>query len=177
MGRATRRRPRPTGPNAGVFQGGRALAAPGPSWVIGLHSLASLFCVLILGATWPKGKPRPLRATHPERSTGRCRSTARSAASTFIFSQMLRSSTAEELNKAEMQHSSSSNLCIFAVAVIAGLLVFGELISCLYTHVTLPLPLCSSLSLSLSLCAKYGLQMYVVHRCCIHGKCCRGSTC
>ena len=165
MGRATRRRPRPTGPHAGIFQGhspcspsillkllrlirlsgGRALGAPGPSWMISFPTLMSflwyasrphvLTCSLIPirrsvfmfgAAAADQSRPSSSKASHPERSTGRCCSTAtRSAASTFIFSQMLRSSAAEEFNTAEI-HSSSSTLWIFAVAVVAGFVVLGE---------------------------------------------------
>ena len=117
-------------------------------------------------ATADQSRPSSLKASHPERSTGRCRSTAtRSAASTFIFSQMLRSSAAEEFNTAEM-HSSSSTLWIFAVAVVAGFVVLGE--ACQLTLVLpLSLRLLTSVSVSASLIdrpalyCKYGSCRFV----------------
>ena len=125
--------------------GGRALGVPVPSWMISLPTLMSFLwyasrphvltwslipirrSVFMFGAAAAdQSRPISSKASYPERSSGRCHSTTtRSAASTLILSQMVKSSAAEEFNTAEM-HSSSSALWILVVAVIAGLVVFGE---------------------------------------------------
>lgn len=123
MGRATRRRPRPTGLNAGVFQGGRTLGAAGPGFDIGLPALVTFLCCAILG-TAAQTKP-PKKATQPERSTGRCRSTAtRSATSAFFFSQLLGLGSAEELRHSELP-SPSSALSVLGIVLGIGLVVLG----------------------------------------------------
>lgn len=124
MGRATRRRPRPAGVNAGVFQGGRTLGAPGPSLFISLPALASFLCVFFLGSAALTDPPK--KATWPERSTGLCRSTVSgSATSAFFFSQLLALGSAEK-NSPELP-SRSSALSVLAVVLVAGLVVFGVL--------------------------------------------------
>ena len=170
MGRATRRRPRPTGLNGGVFQGhllipaeghlspslkirrltatvtilgGRALAAPGPGLDVSLPALmgflwyarrtpylmlsASLILIgrscAILGTAAQTKAPK--KATQPERSTGRCRSTAtRSATSAFFFSQLLGLGSAEELRHSELP--SPSSLSVLGIVLGIGLVVLGE---------------------------------------------------
>jgi len=78
----------------------------------------------ILG-TAAQTKP-PKKATQPERSTGRCRSTAtRSATSAFFFSQLLGLGSAEELRHSELP-SPSSALSVLGIVLGIGLVVLGE---------------------------------------------------
>jgi hypothetical protein len=82
--------------------------------------------VLFLGAA-PTEPPK--KATQPERSTGRCRSTATgSATSAFVFSQLLGLGSAK-IDNPELP-SPSSALSVVAVVLVAGLVVFGEACLC-----------------------------------------------
>ena len=78
--------------------------------------------VLYLGAATEP----PKKATQPERSASRCRSTATgSATSALVFSQLLGLGSAEEFHNSELP-SPSSALSVVAVVLVAGLVVFGD---------------------------------------------------
>ena len=96
-----------------------------------------------------------MRATHSERSTGRCRSTATGcAASGFIFLQLLGLSSAEEFDTPEVP-SASSTLSVLAVVLAAGLVAFGEAINCLCDRFSLSFCLCLFVCLCLVLCHSF----------------------
>ena len=96
-----------------------------------------------------------MRATHSERSTGRCRSTATGcAASGFIFLQLLGLSSAEEFDTPEVP-SASSTLSVLAVVLAAGLVAFGEANSCLCDRFSLSFCLCLFVCLCLVLCHSF----------------------
>ena len=79
-------------------------------------------CAILGTATQTKA---PKKATQPERSTGRCRSTAtRSATSVFFFSQLLGLGSAEELRHSELP--SPSSLSVLGIVLGIGLVVLGE---------------------------------------------------
>ena len=126
------------------FVGARTLGAPGPSLVISFSAFASFLwythrtpCLMlpaslihidrscaVLGAAGSSEPPK--KATQPERSTGRCRSTATgSVTSAFFFSQMLGLGSAET-NSPELPSRSTALSVLAVVLVVAGLVVFGE---------------------------------------------------
>ena len=78
--------------------------------------------VLVLGAAAAPSQQPPKKATHPERSTSGCRSTARG----FIFLQLLGLGSAREDFDTSELPSASSTLSMLAVVLVAGLMAFGE---------------------------------------------------
>ena len=122
------------------FSGGRTCGAPEPSSIVTFSAFASFLwytrrtpCLMlpasiilidrscaVLGAAGSSEPPK--KATQPERSTGRCRSTATgSVTSAFFFSQMLGLGSAES-NSPELPSPPSD----LSVILLAGLVVFGE---------------------------------------------------
>ena len=124
------------------FVGGRTLGAPGPSLIVTFSAFASFFwytrrtprvarfphfidrSCAVLGAAASSEPPK--KASKPERSTGRCRSTATgSATGAFLFSQMLGLGSAEEFHNSELS-SPPSALSVLGIMLAVGLVAFGE---------------------------------------------------
>ena len=106
-----------------------------------------LFCIgrsllSILGAAPEPKQPKSSSATQSGQPTSRCRSTATgSAASGFIFLQLLGLGSAEEFDTSELP-SATSTLSVLAIALAAGLVTFGEASLSLLFTIVLSLPLC-----------------------------------
>ena len=103
----------------------------------------------VLGAAGSSEPPK--KASQPQRSTGRCRSTATgSATSAFFFSQLLGLGSAEEFRNSEPP-SLSSALSVLGIMLGVGLVVFGEahwLAVCPYLPIIQSVSLCPCHALS-----------------------------